>query len=321
MWNVIRNVDDGFLAGIDVVMKTLQQRRDEALPDFHDDVGIFVASDYGGRHREAAYEAYSFVFTTPVRWMAWELERRRVREDLHLGRRMSYKNLSDTQRMNALPGFIGAASLLGGVTVTVLVHKRITSLLAPGRGLDMKRVELARFKAWRPSVVERMLRIIYLLTCFVAGFSSEGQRVLWMTDEDEIVANSKHHEDVVDVAATVLSRLAPHSLAKLEVVTTASDNGSLEIEDLTAIADLTAGGVVEVMTALAERGGSTGRSVARVVDPKTRKSVRLLHWISQTSLPLKHIVISVDPGASSSQLNFRRMVFQTMERPRLVQLS
>jgi hypothetical protein len=319
MWNPIQNADDGFLAGLNVIMKTLN-RGGDALPDFSKDVGIFVASDYGGQHRFAAYEAYSFVFTTPVQWISWELERRRLRQDLHLSRRMSFKNLSDTQRWNALPRFMSAASSLSGLTITVLVQKKIKSLLTPGRKIDVRRPELARFKGWKVAILERMLRVTYLFAFFVAGLSSKGQRIIWITDEDDIVANADRHQDVVDAAVTALSRFATHSLADVEVATTASDNGTLEIEDLAGIADLVAGSVVEAMTALAEHGGTTSPALFRVADPLTTKSIRLLYWLSESGLPLKHVVIAIDPGSTPSQLNFRRMAFGTMVRPRLVHI-
>src|SRR5690348_10617071 len=61
---------------------------------------------------------YSSVIT------AWEPLRSRVRER-HLpdGRRMSFKDLNDALRINALPTFLDAASHLNGVLVCVGVEK------------------------------------------------------------------------------------------------------------------------------------------------------------------------------------------------------
>jgi hypothetical protein len=320
MWNRVRHADKGFLGGLNFVLKTLDATPGEELPDFSDDAGLFVASDYGGQHQGGAYLTYSFVFTTPKRWLLWEVERRRVRRIFGLDRRISFKNLSDQHKWDALPHFLGAASLLGGLTVTVLVHKSIRSVFFLGKGLDVRRPELEKFRAWKRPALERMLRVVYVFALLVAGLSREDHRILWITDQDDIVANDSRHQDLVDSAVELVSTLSPHRILGLESGTTAADNGSLEIEDLASIADLASGATGEVMTSLAQSGGRTSPALLSVVERGSAKSLRLIHWLSARGLPLKHVVIAVDPGPTQEVWSFRRMLLSTMERPMLVDL-
>lgn len=322
MWNTGRHLESGFLGGLNFIMNTLSSKTIEELPDFSNEAGLFVASDYGGQHQGAAYQTYSFVFTAPKKWASWETERRRVREYFDLDRRISFKGLHDKRQWHALPHFLGAASLLDGITVTLLVHRDIKSLFSSRSNgkIDIARPELAKFGKWKRSTLERMLRITYFFSFFVAGLSREGHRILWLTDQDDIVANKDYHQDLVDATTRLVSMLSTHRISHIGIGTTASDNGSLEIEDLTSIADLVSGAAGEVMTLLSQADGTTSSTLLRSVEGGSAKTILLIHWLNMRGLPLKHIVIAIDPDPTRTQLNFRRILIDTMKKPTLVDL-
>jgi hypothetical protein len=218
--------------------------------------------------------------------------------------------------MAALPHFVAAASSLDGLTVTVMVRNVCSSLFAPNAKLDRNRPEVVMFGAWKPVALERMLRVTAIFALLAAGLSSDGQRLLWITDDDDIAANDRLHQDTLDTVVRVFTNIATHPIAHLEAGTTAADNGTLEIEDLAAIADLAAGASVEAL----QSAGTTTAGVLNIVERSTTKGVRIAHWLSTTDLPLKHVVIAIDPDISSQQLRFRRIQFGTMRRPRHIHL-
>jgi hypothetical protein len=314
MWRQITKPNIGMLAGLDRVFCDLQKQRPAIFPDFSNESTIFAASDYSGQHRNAAYEAYSFVLTTPKRWQSWERHRLKMRSQFLLMRRISFKSLEDKRRREVLPVFMAAAALLEGITLTVLVNKTLGSLFSSTGKLDLNHPELARFSNWKASVIERTLRVTHLMALFIAGFSSEGQDLIWITDEDDIVANEDKLREVTTIFSEVSSNLIEHNLRHFRLGTTASDNGTMQLEDLAAIADLSAGALVDVLTDLESDGKITSPHLFLPIGHRvSRKSRAVMAWFTSYGMPMRHIVIALDPGAKG-QISLRRMVFDKVTR-------
>src|ERR1700687_4292100 len=313
MWRPVIKATVGVLSGLNHTLTTLQQQRPTIFPDFSGHPGLFVASDYSGQNEGARYEAYGFVMTTRQWWGSWEHARRDLRGKFLLMRRFSFKTLDDEKRWEALPEFLAAASQLEGLSFIVLVNKRISSLFSTSGRLDMRRPELARIAKYKPRTVERLLRITHFLGLLLAGLSHPDQQVIWISDQDDIAANPERLDELAVSMAEICSGLVPHTLHAVECVTTASDDGTLQLEDLSSLADFSAGALVEVMSQLDSVGQMTSMTVGVPAAPSTsRKTRRLLNWLAQTGMPHRHIVIAIDPGASAGQINFRRMVFQAI---------
>jgi hypothetical protein len=151
---------------------------------------LFVASDYGGAHRQSSYEIYSILLSDLKHCDAWQRAREGIRaEFLADGRRMSYKGLNDGHRREALVPFLAAADKIPGMCVSLAVSKSVNTLFQ--RDDSPINPELSDCLAWSGSLFERVLRIVHLVSFCIAGISRPDQDVLWFSDEDEIAANTE----------------------------------------------------------------------------------------------------------------------------------
>ncbi len=229
------------------------------LPNLRDAPDVLISSDYSGDHRGSRYRVISFLIADARSWKTWETERKSIRA-LHLPdtRRMSFKSLTDRRRRAALQPFLQAASRLRGVCVTFAIHRSVASLFAAQGKPNPKSAGFPLQARWTRDSFERVLRIVHLLSILLAGVSSRDQNVLWVTDNDDIVATPSHHNDTVRLLANISSHYLTHTLGHLRVATATSDNGDRQVEDLLSIPDLAAGCVAQLLTEYELTGGIPG---------------------------------------------------------------
>jgi hypothetical protein len=203
---------------------------------------LIVTSDYSGSHRGSSYEIYSILLGDLAYCSAWREARLSIRGDfLADKRRISYKGLNDRQQRRALKPFLDAADLIPGVCASLAVSKSVQSLFE--RDLAPVNPELIDCLSWNKSLFERALRIVHVVSFWIAGLSRPNQDVLWFSDEDEIAANPERLTLLTKVWANVMNSYTTHPLRHLKCGTTKCDDGSKEIEDFAAIPDLVAGAV------------------------------------------------------------------------------
>src|SRR5207249_3520816 len=101
--------------------------------------------------------------------------------------------------------FLSAANNIGGLSVSILVHKAIVSLFRESAQIDLSEPGLEGFSHWKGTSFEKMLRIVHLVSFFIAGLSRAGQDVLWITDEDEIAANDDRLSELTKLFGNVSS--------------------------------------------------------------------------------------------------------------------
>lgn len=147
----------------------------------------------------------------------WEKARRSVRSRwLADGRGVSYKTLRDRQQEQALLPLLEAADSIPGLLLTVLVDRDIENLF---RLTEEERTEenLGIFVGWPRGSLEKLLRVVHLLSLLVAGLSRPEQNLVWITDEDEIAANESRLHELVTAFSNVASHYLPHTLGHLRV--------------------------------------------------------------------------------------------------------
>lgn len=310
MWRPLQRTDLGFLGTLDAVLRRAQDRDPHAFPDLQRSEDIIVTSDYGGENKEALYAGYSFLINSAQSWAEWEPHRLALRRTLRFERRLSFKKLADGQRREALPAFLNAAGSLDGLSLTFLVDKRIPSLFDESGTLDLFQPDLNRFRHWKPRILERVLRVTHLLALLLAGLTREGQNILWFTDEDAIAANSMRLTELTNILVAATSAVLPHNLGHLRCGTTASDNGSQQIEDLAAIPDLAVGSLVELVSRYdTEASLPSSQLVAPAPRSVSGKARRLMDWFSDPQIPLRRQVLAVVPAEDGVGLTVKRLRF------------
>jgi len=87
------------------------------------------------------------------------------------------------------------------------VDKRIRSVFGNEQNTLEKLVtvlEGARLGKHKPAVAEKLLRVVHLAAYLTALLGSEGQKLFWMTDHDQICPNQEQHMKLLEALASVL---------------------------------------------------------------------------------------------------------------------
>ncbi|HEV8641082.1 MAG TPA: hypothetical protein VGV13_08290 [Methylomirabilota bacterium] len=265
------------------------------LPNLDTGPMVMIGSDYAGQHPRYRYEAFALLLANTSDLSAWVSETHQIRHRyLRDRRRFAFSKLGDTRRRRALGPFLETANAMPGLLVAVLISKRAGSLFLQNN--QAAPLDLMQYDHWNRTVLERMLRVVHFVSFFLAGLSSPGQNVIWITDEDDIAANPDRLRELTNLAATVSASYLDHNLGHLRVGTTAIDTGPVT-EDFVAIADLTAGALAEYLT----RRGGVAAFIRGVMTPAPTdllpKAWRILNWFSDNSQPLRRLVYLIDESS------------------------
>lgn len=270
-------------------------RRRNAVPDLRSTPRLLLGSDYARFHPGARFEVVSLIVSNPERLQRWDDSRRLVREaKLSNRRRMSYKALNDRQRRGALVPFLAAADQIPGLLFTVAIDRRVRSVFRAGGTLD--RAELPPdFLHWKTTTIERAMRVIDLASFLLRGLSCEGQDLLWITDEDEVVANEDRLRVFVKTFGTVSGHYVAHPMGHVRIGTTRSDTGRRDVEDYVAICDLAAGSLQELLSS----GGLDAIVQAPSLFVPRRaglhtKATEVMGWLGDNTQALKRLTFIID---------------------------
>ncbi len=280
------------------------------LPDLANFTHLLIASDYSGHHQGCRYESYSYLIVgMGESWLSWEASRLSVRQRFKLAKRsFAYKKLNDSRKREALDSFLAASEVLAGLCVTVLIDKSITSMFDKEGRVDFSDPLLHPYSQFGIASFERLLRVVHLASFFVAGLSAPGQNITWFTDRDDIAANHARLTQLTSAWATVLSNYLSHPLGHLRCGTTESDNGTLQIEDLTAIPDLAAGALAEMATCYdKESHVPDGPLIVPPPNGVSEKTRSIIRWLSNSVPPLKRMIYVIHPVGNTSTLTIKRL--------------
>ncbi|MFN0018783.1 MAG: hypothetical protein ACKVP0_11030 [Pirellulaceae bacterium] len=282
------------------------------IPDLESSSTLICASDYSGQHKGSDFEAYTFLISGSASWNDWEARRLQIRAgDVQL-RRMSFKALGDGVKQRALPKFLEAADHLNGLLAIFLVDKRIGSLFGKSPRFDF--TNLAKYEVYGSHVFERLMRVVHFMSLLISGLSSPKQNVYWFTDADDIAANHDRVRMLVDISTRVMGQYVSHGLGHFRCGTSKDcDNGSLQIEDLCAIADLAAGAVTELVNRH-EDAGTVPNSKLVIPAPSTlsAKAASLGVWLSLVRR-LKRVVLLLDREGESTNIRVKRIQLHRLE--------
>jgi hypothetical protein len=264
-----------------------------------------VVSDFTGAQRASRFTTLSFVIA-PVESMAyWDRDRREVRHQYRLGnRRVAYSKLNDDRKRRAIGAFCQAANAMHGLSVTILIDKEVKSLFtSTGKIVPIETpIGGKTFSGWKPEVFERVLRACYLLSIFVAGVSSPGQEIVWVTDEDEIAPNASGLEDLTQIFANILCQVASHRFGKVRVGTTGTVTGDeLLLEDLVAVCDLIAGSVNELVCSYGPVV-PLHSFVSLAPNHLSSKSHALISSLFRERVPLRKLIFTIEATDDAGRL-------------------
>ena len=311
VWRPLTRNDLGFLNTLSEVFTSVEKHHAGIFPNLRKAQCLFAASDYGGEHAGAAYQTIAILLADIADCAAWQSTQVGVRAQfLPDKRRMAFKSLNDGVRRRALYPFLESANKLPGLLATFVVANTVKSLFIKGARLKAKALELDVLRTLSPTVAEKLLRIVHLLSFLIAGLSAPGQDLLWVTDEDAIAANAERVKHLVEALARVSSNCLPHALRHLRVATARQDNGDLSVEDLLSIADIAAGGLsTGLETMLGRRGAPLSGFLLPPPADVARKTRSVLDWFSDNTQPLRRIVLMIDEEPATGHLRATHLRF------------
>lgn len=266
---------------------------------------LLLVADFGGHHKKQHFDTYTFLILDLAKNTEWMAGQRHFRKEiLPNRRRMSFKALNDGMRRRALVPFLRGAAGIEGCLIQFAISKVGGSLFT---GASQDEIGSKLLERWKPNVQERLLRVLHLSALLLSGLSAPGQDLLWIIDEDDIAANVQRLTDLTHLFARVVSSYCSHTLGHLRCSTTGiADDGSLALEDLAAIADLTTGALGELCTEfitdeLFPRKGL----VTPLPGNLTWKTKLIASWMAAPGFSLRRhsTIVELRPGSTKTRIS------------------
>lgn len=269
---------------------------------------IYISSDYCGAEKALLYDVVTVLYLDTDISGDWVPKRNAIRTRyLSDGRRMNFKSLNDKKRQAALVPFLDAANSIGGVAISVAIRKTLKSLYADRELLARCINEKGFDPGWKLDAFERAARITHLVGLLAGGLSWPNQNIYWISDQDDMFANSRRSLDVKKLLESLTSHYVSHPLGNLGLGTTAIDEGDRHDEDLNGVTDLMCGAVAEVTSAVARKCGGhipAALSLPCNID-LSPKSDLIFSWICDQSYNLRRAVVVIDQAITKGLSVFK----------------
>lgn len=277
-------------------LRLLSERLGAGFPRGERGKTLLTAADFSGTHSGSLFTSYAFLTIDLDRNANWFSAQQAFRQQELRKRRMSYKALNDSARRRALPSFLLMSDRLVGALTIVVMPRDFGPLVLDAEGASDEILDI-----WKPGVREHLQRVAHLGGMITAHLSCPGQDVFFITDQDEIASNTAQLTRLTDVIGRTIGHSSNHGFGHLRVGTTKSDDGSLMLEDLAAIADLSAGAVCDIMGSMAQEGLAPRHRVITPLPARvTSKSRMISMWLSKRESSLRRAVIMLKPGADGA---------------------
>ena len=256
---------------------------------------LMILSDYGGQHKGSEFETFSFlVFDLEANQKWLEGQKQFRTKYMTDGRRMSFKSMNDNLRRRSLIPFLSLADSIDGWLVTFSVSKNLENLFEDQKYLAESSELL---KLWKRRPAEKLLLILHFSAFLVSGLSLPYQNILWVCDQDDIAANVNQLTQLTKLFGIISSNFEGHKLGHLRCGTTQSDDGSLALEDLVSICDLSAGLFAEIISGLVGEGLFPRKGIiSGMPSILSDKSHILTAWLSHDKASLRRINCVIDNG-------------------------
>ncbi|MDO8332210.1 MAG: hypothetical protein Q7T36_17225 [Fluviicoccus sp.] len=169
------------------------------LPDFSEDKGVFILTDFGGEHKEASFSTYSFLICSADKRYVFEDAMISIRKKHNLispWKELAYKDLRYGPIKMALDDILDAANnLIHGLLFTISIDRRIDTLFGPDKkSAHAQIVDLLKennLGIWKGNEAEKLLRVCYPVGILLSILTRSEQKILWICDNDSINQNGK----------------------------------------------------------------------------------------------------------------------------------
>lgn len=280
-WNRVEADGDHFIEDASDLLARFEEEETTLVPVFNSYEPLIVVSDYGGMHKGSAASTYSYVVfqESSARSAIKALADFRC---VHSGvGEVSYKNIRKHKKLlEALPDYVAAISEVPGVVLTFGFDK----CLMPGVGSRDDSLLAQELTLFDPRVQGHVLAVTYLFAFIVAGVAAPGQKVHWVSDEDDMLANQRALNATVRIAYSFCACLTKRSIGGIRL--TSLKGRPRAWVDLAAIPDLAAGSLARVINDAGHQLPVLTSDPATEGVPQTRDLVAAV--LEHTSSRLRH---------------------------------
>jgi hypothetical protein len=249
---------------------------------------VIVFSDYSAGAEGGKYDAYSYGFVTPASVVSWNSQRTKWRSKWFFDtRRMEWKSLADRIRWKALPSFLEIATTLNGWCITILVDRGIGPVAVHRDDFD-DGVRSGSFAArWSFKDFEQSFRKCLFLILITAEIVPTTTKLTWLTDEDQFIAGDPRRTDVLKILTLLSNHFRGENSGTSELGDTKLDQDDRAMEDLIAMADLSAGSLLEAANA-SDLTSSQVCQLQDITDTVRERCRLILQWRCNTGGMLRH---------------------------------
>jgi hypothetical protein len=226
-----------------------------SLPDFSQDEGLFILSDFGGEHKGADFTTYSILICSADKRVVFEEKTKELRSKYGLNnpwKELGFKDLGYGPISRSLEEFLSLAdNFIHGILITISVDQRIPSLF--GLGKKESQGEVVEFfrnndlGEWKGKESEKVLRVCQAISVFMSLVAYPDQKILWLCDHDSINVDGKKR-DFTHTQKIFCHCLAMYSDNIYEIYGFAKpfkrDSGTT---DLLSLTDFSAGMIQEIL--------------------------------------------------------------------------
>jgi len=158
-----------------------------------------------------------------------------------------------------------------------------------------------KLKLWKPRPAEKLMRILHFSGFLISGFAFPKQDILWVCDEDDIAANVEQLTQLTHLFGNVVSNSIDFDLGHLRCGTTKSDDGTLTLEDLASICDLSAGAFADMISKMKENDLMPRKGIFTHIPNNTSWKTGIIYtWLANTNSSLKRITCLIDEGENDT---------------------
>lgn len=249
-----------------------------------------MSSDYGGTDRSSDFLTFSYLLSDAAEH-GWD-ELRTAERSLSgtFDRRLSYKRFRPRAHGPQLDWWLDATRRLSGEIFVFAFSKEVVRNLQPIRpGKDFS----LRAK-WKPDALEDAVRKALLGGMLIAHKLQDFGQLEWITDQDPAVSNPDAEADFVKIGAILSDMFSPLNRRGVSFGTTASDCVHMFREDMNSIADLAAGMVAEILTAIRRGSSKTHVDFSTI----SERCATVAEWFWRAQHGPRRLCLVIDNGAN-----------------------
>jgi hypothetical protein len=237
-WRTFPPLAGSYLGEMARQLQLLENTQPQHIPDFSNSKSLYCFSDYGGDIKSNKYNTYSFLLTDDKSIAYFSVEHKKIRHYHGIGKRkFSYKDLSDKVLTSPCDDFIRLSDHINGILLSVAISKKINISFT----YNNQNEDFSFLNKQKSGNIQRILTISHLASVFIASIVRKMQNIIWITDNDNIVANDEFTALLTRIAASIISTLIDFNLGHFRCGSSRCDNGDNLIEDLLSIPDFAAG--------------------------------------------------------------------------------